>query len=91
MVSQGNSETYETYITKFVHLCEQIEQHFIKDNTPYFFGSTPTVVDFIFYQELVSAMLVSKKGSTSKFFKEDTATRLKLKKITEWYKKMSEI
>ena len=74
----------------FIVYCDKIEEKFINDNETYFFGDTPSIVDHVFYQEMVSAMLISKKGNLSKFFKDDTATRLQLKKLTDWYKKMSE-
>ena len=50
----------------------------------------PTCIDHVFYQELLSAMVLSGNGSQSEFFSADTASRLyKMKNLTKWYRVMS--
>ena len=68
-----------------------MESKFFKGESQYILGSEkPTCIDHVFYQEMLSAMVLSGNGSQSEFFSTDTASRLyKLKKLTKWYRSMS--
>lgn len=68
-----------------------MESKFFKGQNQYILGSEkPTCIDHVFYQELLSAMVLSGNGSQSEFFSADTASRLyKLKNLTKWYRSMS--
>lgn len=47
------------------------------DKTTMFICSDkPTCIDYIYYHELLSAMVLSGNGSQSEFFSAETATRL---------------
>jgi hypothetical protein len=73
-----------------------MENKFFKQNkngqvNQYILGDKPTCIDHVYYQELLSAMILSGQGTQSEFFSTDTATRLyKLKNITRWYRIMSQ-
>jgi hypothetical protein len=50
----------------------------------------PSVVDLVFYQELLSAMILTGLGTHNEFFKHDYKTQLNdLPKLTKWYKTIS--
>jgi hypothetical protein len=68
-----------------------MESKFFKGENQYILGSEkPTCIDHVFYQELLSVMVLSGNGSQSEFFSADTASRLyKLKNLTKWYRSMS--
>jgi hypothetical protein len=80
---------------RFKFFCEQMENKFFKQNkngavNSYIFGDKITVVDHVYYQELLSAMILSGQGTQSELFSADTTTRLyKLKNLTEWYRLVS--
>ena len=64
----------------------QIEGKFFTGGNTYFFGEKVTCVDFVFYQELLSAMILSGNGTTSEFFTSDSQTQnFDLKNMTKWY------
>mmetsp|Transcript_7465 Transcript_7465/g.11650 ORF Transcript_7465/g.11650 Transcript_7465/m.11650 type:complete len:111 (+) Transcript_7465:605-937(+) len=84
-------------MTRFKFICEQMEHKFFKSQhaqqQPLFIlGSPkPTCLDYVFYQELLSAMILSGNGTQSEFFSADTATRLyKLNNLTKWYRSISQ-
>ena len=82
---------HNKYVEKFIYLCEEIENKFFANSdSGYFYGDKPTVVDHVFYQEFLNAMIISGQGTESKFFKDDVSTRTNLKNMTAWYQKMSE-
>lgn len=67
-------------------MCMQIEGKFFTSGNTYFFGEKATCVDFVFYQELLSAMILSGNGTTSEFFMSDSQTQMvDLKNMTKWY------
>ena len=58
--------------------------------TAFICGDKPTCIDYVYYHELLSAMILSGNGSQSEFFSADTATRLyKLPNLTKWYRTMA--
>ena len=67
-------------------MCLQIEGKFFTNGNTYFFGEKATCVDFVFYQELLSAMILSGNGTASEFFTSDSQTQMQdLKNMTKWY------
>ena len=66
--------------------------HVSQSPAVYIMGTAkPTCIDYVFYQELLSAMILSGNGSQFEFFSADTATRLyKLINLTKWYRAMSQ-
>ena len=70
---------HEEYLTRFKLMCEQIEQKLGQNS--YLLGDKPSIVDFVFYQELVSAMIISGKGTESDFLESE-----KLAALKKWYK-----
>lgn len=82
-------------MTRFKFICEEMESKFFKQNrngivNQYIFGEKPSCIDHVYYQELLSAMILSGQGTQTEFFSADTATRLyKLKNMTRWYRLMS--
>ena len=67
-------------------MCGQIEQKFLVGPNPFLFGDKATIVDFVFYQELVSAMILSGNGSQNEFLSVDKDARTdKLTQLTAWY------
>ena len=69
-------------------MCEQIEQKFFTGQNTFFFGDKATVVDYVFYQELLSAMILSGNGTQSEFLKAEPLDN-KLPHITKWYNQIS--
>lgn len=72
-------KVHDEYMTRFKYMCEQMESKFFLkgDKTTQFICSDkPTCIDYVYYQELLSAMVLSGNGSQSEFFSADTATRL---------------
>lgn len=58
--------------------------------TQFICSDRPTCIDYVYYHELLSAMVLSGNGSQSEFFSADTATRLyKLQNLTKWYRTMA--
>ena len=57
------TQLHEEYITRFKFMCSQIEEKFFTDGNTYMFGNKPSLADFVLYQELLSAMLLSGQGS----------------------------
>ena len=56
------------------------------------FGANPTCIDYIYYQELLTAMILSGNGTENEFMASDTAARLyKVTNLTKWYRKMAQI
>ena len=84
-------QIHEEYITRFKFMCGQIEDKFFGNNNTFFFGSKASLIDYVFYQELLSAMILSGHGTRSEFLSEDTEARMsKLSNLTNWYREMSE-
>ena len=87
---------HDEYMTRFKFICEEMENKFFKQNknghsNQYILGDKPTCIDHVYYQELLSAMILSGQGTQTEFFSADTATRLyKLKNMTKWYRLMSQ-
>ena len=55
---------HDEYMERFKFFCEQMENKFFKANkngvvNSYIFGDKITVVDHVYYQELLSAMILS--------------------------------
>lgn len=89
---QKLKQIHEEYLTRFKFMCEKIEQKFFTNKNQFLFGDKPTLVDYVFYQELLSAMILSGNGSQSEFLIDDVQIRhTKLKNITQWYQAMSEV
>ena len=65
--NNGNSKLqkiHDEYMERFKFFCEQMENKFFKQNkngavNSYIFGDKITVVDHVYYQELLSAMILS--------------------------------
>jgi hypothetical protein len=73
-------------------MCEQIEQKFFTGSNQFLFGDKPMIVDYVFYQEILSAMVLSGHGTASEFLVEDIQDRFgKLKNVTSWYNNMSKV
>ena len=73
-------------------MCEKIEDKFFTKDNKFLFGSTPTLVDYVFYQELLSAMILSGQGTATEFLTDDPQIRhTKLKNITAWYSEISAV
>ena len=73
-------------------MCEKIENKFFTDGNAFLFGEKATIVDYVIYQELLSAMILSGNGSTSEFLAEEgTDEQKKFKHLASWYKQMSKI
>ena len=70
-------------------MCDQIEQNFFVDGNTYLFGDKITAIDYIFYQELLTTMILTGQGNESNFFKEDNKTQLRLQNTVSWYKTVS--
>lgn len=89
---QQLQKIHDEYLTRFKFICEEMESKFFKGSNQYILGSEkPTCIDHVFYQEMLSAMVLSGNGSQSEFFSADTASRLyKLKNLTKWYRVMSQ-
>ena len=67
-----------------------MESKFFKGGQFILGSEKPSCLDHVFYQEMLSAMVLSGNGSQSEFFSADTASRLyKLKNLTKWYRVMS--
>ena len=57
----------------------------------FIFGDKITVVDHVYYQELLSAMILSGQGTQTELFSADTNTRMyKLPNLTKWYRLVSQ-
>ena len=56
-------QIHEEYLTRFKFMCTQIEQKFFTGQNTFLFGEKATVVDYVFYQELLSAMILSGQGT----------------------------
>ena len=85
-------QIHEEYLTRFKFMCEKIEQKFFTNNNKYLFGDRPTLVDYVFYQEMLSAMVLSGNGTESEFLIDDVQIRhTKLKNLTAWYQSISEV
>ena len=53
-------EYHNKYVEKLIYLCEEIENKFFANSEHgYFYGNKPTVVDHVFYQEFLNAMIIS--------------------------------
>lgn len=76
-------QVHEEYLIRFKFMCEQIEQKFLNGSNTYLFGDSPTIIDFVFYQELLSAMILSGNGNQEEFLQGDAAG---LNHLKRWYK-----
>lgn len=73
-------------------MCEKIENKFFTDGNAFLFGEKPTIVDYVIYQELLSAMILSGNGSTQEFLaEEESEKQKKFKNLASWYKQMAKI
>ena len=87
---------HDEYMDRFKFFCEQMENKFFKPTkngtavNTFIFGDKITVVDHVYYQELLSAMILSGQGTQSELFSADTAFRMyKLKNLCNWYRQVS--
>jgi hypothetical protein len=84
------SKIHDEYLTRFKFICEEMESKFFKGSQFILGSEKPSCLDHVFYQEMLSAMVLSGNGSQSEFFSADTQSRLyKLKNLTKWYRVMS--
>ena len=44
-------------------MCDQIEQNFFVDGNTFLFGEEISAIDYVFYQELLSAMILTGQGT----------------------------
>lgn len=63
-VNSKLQKVHDEYMQRFKFFCEQMENKFFKPNkngavNPFIFGDKITVVDHVYYQELLSAMILS--------------------------------
>lgn len=73
-------------------MCEKIEDKFFTKDNKFLFGATPTLVDYVFYQELLSAMVLSGQGTATEFLTDDPQIRhTKLKNISSWYSEICKV
>ena len=67
-----------------------MEQKFFKNGNTYILGEKITCIDYVFYHELLTAMILSGNGTKSEFLSSDTEMRSeKLQYLTQWYRMMS--
>lgn len=85
-------QIHDEYLTRFRFMCEKIENKFFTGNNAFLFGERPTIVDYVLYQELLSAMILSGNGSTSEFLAaENNERNTNLIKLTLWYQQMYKV
>lgn len=95
------NETNGEHFNQLKTLCKYLEKNFFHDDeqsdfafkehkTRYIFGDKPTMVDYLLYHELLSAMLVPRIGRIDQLFSNDSKFRLlKIRKLNKWFYMMS--
>ena len=94
-LSSGDAKTeklkrlHSHYIDRFILMCDQIEQNFFVDGNTFLFGEEISAVDYVVYQELLSAMILTGQGNQHEFFKSDSRAKLRLQNVVQWYEQMA--
>ena len=94
----GLQNMYETYLSKFKIICEQMENHFFVNDEedlsegPYIFGDDPSIFDFSLYHDLVAVMLVTGLGDGTRLFSQiERFSQQRIQRLNIWYGAMGEI
>lgn len=77
-------------MNRFKVLIENIELHLKQAKTKYMFGNQVSAIDYIYYHEMVSSMILSGHGTQTEFMSGDAQARIhKLSNLTKWYRLMA--
>ena len=66
-----------------------MELKFFKNGNKFIMGDRITCIDYVFYHELLTAMILSGNGTATEFFNRDVFSvnaNAKMYKLTAWYK-----
>ena len=85
-------KVHDEYVTRFIKYCEQMEYKFFDErDTQYICGDKPSFIDYVYYQEFVSAMVLSGEGTQYELFTDEPdLDRSKVDNLIEWYRAMSQ-